>query len=295
MVAMARMSNKRASGFNERGLGERGAVYVEFLIVFMPLFFLFLAVCQFALLAAARLIVQHAALSGARSAIVVLEDDPRRYGDAPRGSLSKGETTTAPSIEQALASFVALPSWAHSGALGQAQGPQHGARMASIREAAEFPLLALAPREDAIARPQDGSVASSLGASVAGQLVFAVGYTRAAAVITVHASGSDELASEPVEPNAAVSVHVTYLYSCGVPIVRALICRSLSSWLGPPGSSLWSLFGGGDRTSLGKRFDLAEDRGGLERLAGPGSFFAPLSGEATLPNQGAAYEDAGKS
>ena len=191
---MAGVSGKRASRLDERGLGERGAVYVEFLIVFMPLFFLFLAVCQFALLAAARLVVQHAALSGARSAIVVLEDDPSHYGGAPRGSLSKGNAMAAPSIERTLASLVALPAWAKSGAAGQAHGPQQGARMASIREAAEFPLLALAPREDTVTRPQDGSVATSLGNSAAGQLVFALGYTRAAAVITVHVSGSDELA-----------------------------------------------------------------------------------------------------
>lgn len=271
-------------------MGERGAVYVEFLIVFMPLFFLFLVVCQFALLAAARLVVQHAALSGARSAIVVLEDDPNRYGGAPRGSLSKGRASAVPSIEQTIAGLVGIRAWVNSGGLGEAQGAQQGARMASIREATEFPLLALAPREDSVTRPADGSVATSLGSSATGQLVFALGYTRAAAVTTVHVGGSDELAPEPVDPHAPVSVHVTYLYSCGVPLVRALICRSLSSWLGAPRSSFWSLPGGSERTPLGKRFNLAEDRGGLERLAGPGSFFAPLSGEATLPNQGAAYD-----
>lgn len=292
---MVRLISKQASRVGVRGMGERGAVYVEFLIVFMPLFFLFLTVCQFALLAAARLVVQHAALSGARSAIVILEDDPNHFGGAARGSLSKGNTTTTPSIEQVLASLSGLPTWAASSV--QAQGPQQGPRMAPIREAVEFPLLALAPREDTVSRPQDGSVASSLGASAAGQIMFALGYTRAAAVITVHLSGSDELAPDPVDPNAAISVHVTYLYTCGVPLVRALICRSLDSLLGTPQSrsSFWSLFGGGSRTPLGKRFELAEDPGGLERIAGRGTFFAPLSGEATLPNQGAAYEDAGKS
>lgn len=294
------MSAKRELRPARRSLGDRGAVYVEFLIVFMPLFLLFLAVCQLALLAAARLVVQHAALSGARSAIVVLEDDPNRYGRAPRGSLSNGRASAAPSIEHALASL-GLRTTADSG-LGslygalageppQGQGPQQGARMTSIRQAAEFPLLALAPMEDTIVRPKDGSVASSLGASVAGQLIFALAYTRAAAVITVHVSGSDELASDPVARDAAVSVRVTYLYACGVPIVRALLCRSLDSLLGwPHPSSLFGALLGANPTALGKRFDFAEDRGGLQRLAKPGSFFAPLGAEATLPNQGAAYE-----
>ncbi|MEO7038060.1 MAG: TadE family protein [Polyangiaceae bacterium] len=289
---MACVSAKRASRPFVLGsrLGERGAVYVEFLIVFMPLFLLFLTVCQFALLAAARLVVQHSALSAARSAIVVLEDDPNRYGGAPRGSLSKGTTTTAPSFEQALASLIALP-WLNSNALAPPPRAQQGTRMAPIREAAEFPLIALAPREDMIVRPENESVATSLDASAVGHLVFALGYTRAAAVITVHLSGSDDLAAEPVDRHAAVSVHVTYLYACGVPIVRALICRSLSSLLGAPHSPFpFGIFGGSERSSLGQRFDLAEDPGGLERIAGPGSFFAPLSGEATLPNQGAAYE-----
>ena len=296
------MSAKRTTRPARLRLGERGAVYVEFLIVFMPLFLLFLAVCQLALLAAARLVVQHAALSGARSAIVVLEDDPNRYGGAPRGSLSR-RAGAAPTIEHALASL-GLRAAADSGPGNlygafeepkvQAQGTQQGARMTSIRQAAEFPLLSLAPMEGAVVRPKDGSVGSSLSATVAGQLIFALGYTRAAAVITVHVSSSDELAAEPVARDAAVTVRVTYLYACGVPLVRALLCRSLDSLLGSPHHS--SLFGSlldGTTTPLGKRFELAEDRGGLQRLAGPGSFFAPLGAEATLPNQGAAYEHKG--
>src|SRR5207248_2449998 len=163
----------------------------------MPLFVLFLAVCQLALLAAARLVVQHAALSAARSAIVSLEDDPndelKLYGGAPRGSLSMGSPSASLGIENALAKLGLVPgagspfsgvlarviAGASAGAVAQATAPQQGARMVPIREAAEFPLLSLAPNEASMAHPQDGSVAASLASSVAGQLVFALGYTRA--------------------------------------------------------------------------------------------------------------------
>jgi hypothetical protein len=67
---------------------EQGAVYVEFLLAFLPVFLLFLAICQAAFLVAGKLVVNHAALVGARAAIVVLDDDPQHYDGAERGWLS---------------------------------------------------------------------------------------------------------------------------------------------------------------------------------------------------------------
>jgi len=62
-----------------RARGTEGAVYVEFLIVFMPLFTFFMCMVQLALLEGAGLVVQHAANRGARAAIVVSDDDPANY------------------------------------------------------------------------------------------------------------------------------------------------------------------------------------------------------------------------
>lgn len=59
----------------------RGAVYVEFLIVLMPVFVLFLGLLQLSLLFSAKLLVEHAATEGARAAAVVFGDDPRSYGE----------------------------------------------------------------------------------------------------------------------------------------------------------------------------------------------------------------------
>lgn len=259
---------------------ERGAVYVEFLIAFMPLFFLFLGICQLALLATARLVVQHAVLTGARTAIVVLEDEPSRYDGARRGVLSGGR-----SFEGIGELFSGV-----SEAGADSRRPQYGSRMKVIRTAAEYPLLALAPGLDAVRTPRDSSVSASLVSNVAASVSGAFAYTRAAAVVTLHEGGDDELATEPVPRNAAVTVRVTYLYSCGIPMVRALVCQSRAAIL-KPASLFSSLFGGKD--SMASRFKLAEEPNGLARLSGDGAYFSVLSAEATLPNQGAAFEHRG--
>jgi hypothetical protein len=60
-------------------VGTRGAVYVEFLIAFMPLFVFFMALAQLAYVEVANIVVKHAAVTAARAAIVVLPDDPAEY------------------------------------------------------------------------------------------------------------------------------------------------------------------------------------------------------------------------
>lgn len=59
---------------------QRGAVYVEFLIAFMPVFVFFLCILQLALLYTTKLYVEHAAVQGARAGAVVFGDDPAAYG-----------------------------------------------------------------------------------------------------------------------------------------------------------------------------------------------------------------------
>jgi hypothetical protein len=58
----------------------RGAVYVEFLIAFLPIFVLFLSLTQLVLIELANLVAKHAAVTAARAAMVVLPDDPGQYG-----------------------------------------------------------------------------------------------------------------------------------------------------------------------------------------------------------------------
>jgi Flp pilus assembly protein TadG len=66
---------------------ERGAVYVEFLIVFLPLFVMFMSLVQLAFVEIANLVTKHAAVAACRAAIVVLPDNPSLY--------SKGEVNHA--------------------------------------------------------------------------------------------------------------------------------------------------------------------------------------------------------
>ena len=70
------------------GRSTAGAVYVEFLIAFFPLFFFFLALVQFIFLETAHLITKHAAVKAVRAAAVVLADDPKYYGKVPVGSFT---------------------------------------------------------------------------------------------------------------------------------------------------------------------------------------------------------------
>jgi hypothetical protein len=222
---------------------QRGAVYVEFLLAFPPLLLLFLGICQLTLVASAKLVVQHSANRAARTAIVVLDEDPELHGKAPRGSLSSGVAKRGTAMEDLLAGLgvagaSALPSVSSAGggffgsvidAVEKVAKTQGGARMRPIRNAAYQPLLTLAPRLEG--RPAGQSLADGLPDGLAGQLVRALAYTRGAAVVTLQAaSGSDELA-EKIEPKATVTVRVTYFYQCSVPVVRALVCRSLARLL----------------------------------------------------------------
>ena len=71
-----------------RKLGTRGAVYVEFLAAFLPLFIFFECLVQMAGLYTAKLITLHSATTAARAAVVVLHDDPQYYEDQPVGEVA---------------------------------------------------------------------------------------------------------------------------------------------------------------------------------------------------------------
>lgn len=281
---------------------DRGVVYLEFLFAFVPLFLLFLGTCQLALLHTAKLIVHHAAFAAARSTVVVLSEDPHEYDESPRGTLSFGRADAQLGIEGMLARLGLLPPWAallpttpsnDGGVLGflkaVASGswkPQQGARMAPIRAAAYMPLLTLAPASSR------ATLAASVDAGVAGDVSGALDYTKAASVITVHAApGSAELAREPIDGKASVTVRVTYVYQCSVPIVRGLMCSSLQSLLAQEkGFSIFGLVFGQQPSKLAKRLSFAESSE-LGHLVPADASVVVFEAEATLPNQGAAYED----
>ncbi|HEY0465796.1 MAG TPA: hypothetical protein VGC79_16395 [Polyangiaceae bacterium] len=70
------------------GRDQRGAVFVEQLIAYMPVMFFFMATWQLIDLCAAHLILKRAASAAARAAVVVLPDDPAFYDGVEKDSFS---------------------------------------------------------------------------------------------------------------------------------------------------------------------------------------------------------------
>lgn len=73
--------------------GDRhGAVYVEWIIAFLPLFIFFSYLVQFGLLCTASIVTKHAAWMAARAAMVIVPDNPIYYG----GSIGLAWPTASP-------------------------------------------------------------------------------------------------------------------------------------------------------------------------------------------------------
>ena len=93
-----------------RLLDNRGAVYVEFLASFFPVFISFWCLLQSAGLYAAKLVVRNSAYLGARAAAVVIPDDPKRYGGA-KGVSGKRKAAIESAVRQGLAGNRSLINW----------------------------------------------------------------------------------------------------------------------------------------------------------------------------------------
>lgn len=80
---------------------QRGVVYLETLVAFVPVFLFFLATLQIADAGAAQLIVKHAATVAARAAVVVLPDDGVYYNDKDNAQLHQFTGLRRDDIEHA--------------------------------------------------------------------------------------------------------------------------------------------------------------------------------------------------
>lgn len=71
---------------------RRGAVFVEFLLAFLPVQIFFLCLIQSAILYTVRLVTEHAAITAARAAAVVLADkkDQKLYGNDDVHTMAEG-------------------------------------------------------------------------------------------------------------------------------------------------------------------------------------------------------------
>ncbi|MFT3928079.1 MAG: TadE/TadG family type IV pilus assembly protein [Myxococcales bacterium] len=223
-----------------------GAVFAEFLISFMPFFILFVSVVQLATIATARQVVQHAALQAARAAVVTIDDAPAFYEDGKRKHLeTKGSGKSRDSTKKAL-DMIAKGIGHRPTGLG-ARGTE---RLNRIRNAAYLPLSVISPTAEQVARfipaaslispsLENRSIADDLGDLPALRMVVGFGvYARMAAAITFPVSpGADKLRDfndAEFKDREQVTVRVTYLMPCNIPLARELLCDSMVELTGLP-------------------------------------------------------------
>jgi len=245
----------------------RGAVYVEFLLVFMPVFLLFLAIVELGFVYAARLVVQHASTRAVRAAVVVLDDDPALYGGAPRGRVDLGGSAPQPSPLDAFMTGAGLGNGGTDAA--------GGARFRDIRTAASIPLLAVAPTATALEGGED-NIAVAIGDGDERAIEGAQRYNRLALAVTFPPAPGSSSTRTQFGADELVTVRVTYLFRCSVPLVSRIMCD------GPTGVAAKLT---------------ASELGQIAPLALPGADGARyliLRGEASLRNQGAGYLYAGQ-
>jgi hypothetical protein len=237
---------------------QRGAVYVELLLVFLPVFMLFLAVLQLGFVYTGRLVVQHAATRAARAAVVIIDDDPSHYGGAARGRLDLDGVTGSRSPVDA---FMA------GAGFGGAAVVSGGARFRDIKSAAAIPLLAIAPI--AAALDSEDSVRTAIGTGAGRAATGAERYNDAATAVSFPTAPGAPGVRTSFRPDDMVTVRVTYLFHCSIPLVPVLMCDSIGDLD----------LTGAEKAQL--------DLGDLAGLSNPR--FLVLRAETTLRNQGADY------
>lgn len=210
-----------------------GAVYVEFLVAFIPFFIMVLGMIQEALMYSAHLVVQHSAASAARAAIVVFPDCDHRYGgarmnDVNGGGRWTGGATALGALFGASLGSVGLPGF------GPAQG---GARLDAVRFAASFPLVAASPSLDELMHDRDPrrqSLIDAIGGANSPAVRLALGafaYNSAALSVTFPDAPRGSNFRDRFGGRDGVTARVSYLYHCGVPIVSKMACDDLPQLL----------------------------------------------------------------
>jgi len=209
-----------------------GAVYVEFLVAFIPFFILCLGMMQLALLYSAHLVVQHAAASAARAAIVVFPDCPQRYDGAPENVVNGGGRGDDPA--SALGSLFgagSAPGGTGFGG-GGGGGSSGGARLDAVRFAAGFPLVATSPSLDELSHdsdPRRQGIYDAIGGTTSPAVRLALGalvYNNVAMAVTFPHAERETRYRDRWSSREELTTRVTYLFHCGVPIVSKMACDS---------------------------------------------------------------------
>jgi len=219
-----------------------GAVYVEFLIVFIPFFIMVLGMMQIALMYAAHLAVQHAAASAVRAAIVVFPDCEARYDGAAQNDVNGGGRGEDPASMLASV-FGAGGGASFPGLGGGSGGGGGGARLDTIRFAANLPLVAASPSLQELegdASPARQNLLGAIGGTTSPAVrlaLGALGYNNIAVAINFPNMPNSASATfqTRLAARAPLTARVTYLFHCGVPIVSAMACDdAISVFSGVP-------------------------------------------------------------
>ncbi|NNE18633.1 MAG: hypothetical protein HKN10_09165 [Myxococcales bacterium] len=204
-------------------LDKRGVVFLELLIAFVPMWTFFLCVLQLAFIGHADLMVKHSADSAARSAVVVLPDDPNEYGGEAEMSLDRNPVTASDLgiVLGRIGSTVgARPSEARvlTAFSREALVNLGRSRLNTIRLAAHVPLMPLAPVN--VGHDSRPSIGKAIGSER--KLLSAFYYQPFALAVTF--PGLQGVVATGPE----ITARVTYAYQCTVPLARRIICQSFA-------------------------------------------------------------------
>lgn len=197
---------------------DEGTVFLEFLVSFVPVWIFSLCVFQLALIARANLVVKHAADAAARSAAVVLPDDPAEYGGEPQMSVARHAGNPAGLIAalESAASIMKSPTARSVSRAFSARALANvgRSRLNTIRLAAHVPLMPLAPGE--IRSRRSPNLENAIGGKRS--LLSSLRIQPFAVAVTFPNE------SEGFIVGPEVTVRVTYAYPCSVPVARRILC-----------------------------------------------------------------------
>jgi len=187
-----------------RNAGNQGVVYVEFLIVIVPLLILVMSLIQLGLIYGAELLVETSAHLAVRSAVVILPDDKADYAGVGVNQIGTGH---------GLEAYRKAP---------------RGSRIDLIRRAAAVPLLSLGLGAGAVARfaigqstlsdaLKPGGIAAALSAQALGLVPVAVTLP----------DGKGRYRTS-VGETERITARVTFLFPCLVPIASSVVCSTFS-------------------------------------------------------------------
>jgi len=223
-----------------------GTVYVEFIIVIIPLIILIFGLIQLGLVYAANLMVNHAAARSARAAIVIFpEENEDEYEGVPINQVGSGE--------EGLETYEAATK---------------NGRLDQIRNAARFTLAPISP---AIESYTSSSISSAIGDhSISSALLGLLGWTKFGVAVTFPNGNGSYLST--FSARGPITTRVTYLYKCSIPIVNSIMCDTFHQIDKTAKEELSTVDAENLLTSLGENF--------------LGWRFLAITAERTLPNQG---------